>query len=243
VSDDSAIKFGTAGHVGVDNALFENIIIRDSRYGIALFQMDGGAYTNTRFSNLLIETGGRATNHFAIYADIDRRRAASPLGRIEGLTFSGIDIRTGGSVLLSGQPDAPIRDLTLRDIRIRTPESAQDILPTRRKPRGNAFVPLTGMTQDFAKVPSTVTIANTSGLRLTHLDIAHKGAASSRAALALINITDGQSRGVTLRADGPRMAGAVTIVDGGQDVMVDHVSGPRGMQAIARRRVLPDGPQ
>jgi hypothetical protein len=190
VSDDSAIKFGTAGHVGVRNSIFSNIVIRDSRYGIALFQMDGGAYLNNRFSNLSIETGGRATNHFAIYADIDKRREASRLGRIEGLVLDDIDIMTGGTILLSGQPDQPIKDLTLSGIRFRTPTNAQDILPTRRKPRGNAFVPPTGKTEDHAGIPASVTIANTQGLRIDGLDVGMADPEKSRHALALVNVND-----------------------------------------------------
>jgi hypothetical protein len=198
VSDDAAIKFGTAGHVGVRNARFSDITIRNSRYGVALFQMDGGAYLDNHFSNISIETGGRATNFFAVYADIDRRRENSPLGRIEGLTFSGLDIRTAGTVLMAGQPEAPIRDLALRDITIRTPTIMQEIGPARRKPRGNAFVPPTGATEDFASVPATLVIANSAGVSVRNLDVAHGDPAQARSGLSFINVAGATVSGFAL---------------------------------------------
>lgn len=212
ISDDAAIKFGTAGHVGVRNSIFSNIVIRDSRYGVALFQMDGGIYQNIRFSDLSIETGGRATSHFAIYADIDRRRATSPLGRIEGLVFSDIDVTTGGTLLISGQPEAPIKDLTFSGLRVRTTDKTQDIATTRRKPRGNAFLPPTGKTEDHAGIPATLVIANTQGLRIDGLDIGLKDAAASRHALALVNVREGQVDRLRQTNAGPTRHAPILLV-------------------------------
>jgi polygalacturonase len=222
VSDDSAIKFGTAGHKGVRNSRFSNITIRDSRYGIALFQMDGGAYLDNVFRDITIETGGRATNFFAIYADIDRRKADSPLGRIENLTLSGLDVTTAGNVLISGQPEAPIRGLTLTDVTIRTPETAQSIVPTRRKPRGNAFVPPTGKTEDHAGVASTVTIANTADLTITGLAVTHRDPKIERSALALVNVRSADISGLALNNAAASAAPALRLSHSA-DVLVSDV--------------------
>lgn len=190
VSDDSALKFGTAGHTGISNSLFSNIIIRSSRFGIALFQMDGGAYLNNRFSDISIETGGRGERHLAIYVDIDQRREGVPFGRIDGLTFTDIDVRTRGNILIAGQPTAPIRNLTLANIQVHTDGSSEVFDNKRRKPRGNAFVPATGKTEDFASVPASVTIANTQGIRIDGLDVRHADRTVPRSALTMIRVAD-----------------------------------------------------
>lgn len=197
-SDDAALKFGTAGHVGVSNSLFANLVIRASRFGIALFQMDGGAYLNNRFSNLSIETGGRSNRHFAIYADIDQRRTDGAFGRIDGLYFNDIHIRTKGNVLIGGQPSAPIRDLVLTDITFRGLVGSEVFDAKRTKPRGNAFVPLTGKTEDFAKVPASITIANAEGVRVDGLSIRHDDPQVMRSGVALIQVKDADIAGLGL---------------------------------------------
>jgi hypothetical protein len=202
-SDDSAIKFGTAGHVGVSNSRFANITIRASRFGIGLWQMDGGSYLNNRFNDIAIETGGRGTRQFAIFVDIDRRRAGGRLGRIEGLSFSDIDVTTRANILIGGQPDARIRDLTLTNVRVRTTAPSEVIDAKRRKPRGNAFVPLTGTTRDYASVPASVVIANAERVTIDGLDAVH--ADPKRGALALMDVSGADIAGL-------RVAGADTAV-------------------------------
>lgn len=217
-SDDSALKFGTAGYRGVTNSLFSNIVIRQSRFGIALFQMDGGRYAGNRFSGIRIETGGRGDRHLAIFVDIDRRRADRPLGAIEDLVFSGIDIRTGGNVLIGGQPGAPIRNLRLESVRLVAKAPSERFGPQRRKPRGNAFVPATGQTQDMAGLAASVTIAHVEGLRVHGLDITHEDAAVPRAGLALVGVAAADIAGFAL-SQSPGPAAAIHI-DGGRDVTI-----------------------
>jgi hypothetical protein len=214
-SDDSALKFGTAGYVGVQNSLFANIIIRRSRFGIALFQMDGGAYLNNRFHNIAIETGGRGERHLAVYADIDRRREGVPLGRIEGLYLSDIAIQTAGNVLIAGQPEAPIRDLVLTNVTLTAEAPSERFGPKRRKPRGNAFVPATGTTRDFAPVPASVTIAHAEDVRIDGLDVRHADAAVPRHALALRQVRGADLAGLALRQPASELA-AVSLADSGE---------------------------
>lgn len=218
-SDDSAIKFGTAGYKGVTNSLFANIIIRESRFGIALFQMDGGTYLHNRFHNIAIETGGRGERHLAIYSDIDQRREGVALGRIEDLVFSDISIRTRGNILIAGQAGAPIRGLVMERVRIQVTGPSEPFSARRRKPRGNAFVPATGKTQDFASVAATITIANAEGVRLSGIDLANPGDATPRAGVALVNVSDADVSGLSLAnaASAPLAAVALT---GSRDVRV-----------------------
>lgn len=165
-SDDAALKFGTGSAVGVRNALFSEIVIRDSRYGIAIFQMDGGRHADVVFSDILIETGGRHPRPYAIFADIDRRTPESPLGAIDRLTFRDIDIRTTGNILIAGAMDAPIRDLVLDGVRVSTPEGAPALASGPSKPRGNVTLSRGETGEDYARVEAVATLANIDGLSL-----------------------------------------------------------------------------
>ena len=59
ISDDSAIKFGTRSDGIIRHCVFNNIIIRNSKYGLAFYMKDGGTYEDIQFSNINIETSGK----------------------------------------------------------------------------------------------------------------------------------------------------------------------------------------
>lgn len=172
-SDDGAIKFGTRSASAVRDSQFSNIAITDSRYGIALFMINGGEYTNNRFSNITIRTGGRHARTYPIFVDIDDRvddSATRQLGIIDGLTFDGLDIRTSGNLLIAGHPDAPIRNLTMSDIRI-TSREGETVAATDTKPRGNRkFKPVPG-SPDLAPIDSTVVLGHIDGLLLDNIRV------------------------------------------------------------------------
>lgn len=181
-SDDGAIKFGTRSASGVRDSLFSDIVIANSRYGVALFMIHGGVYANNRFANLRIETGGRHARHYPIYVDIDDRGG---LGRIEGLTFDGIDVSTAGNILIGGHPRAPVRDLTISDLRMRVAEP-QDLAATGGKPRGNrSFAPVPG-SPDHSRVVADIVLGHVAGARLRGIDVAGSG----RPAVATPHSTD-----------------------------------------------------
>jgi hypothetical protein len=179
-SDDGAVKFGTRSASAVRDSLFSDLVITDSRYGIALFMIHGGDYSNNRFSNIRIASGGRHPRTYPIFVDIDDR-AEGRVGKIEGLTFDGIDITTGGNILIGGHPRSPVRDLTLSDIRMRS-TSADRIDATAQKPRGNRrYQPIAG-SPDFSGVDAHLVIGSATGVRLSNVDV--KGA-GKRPVLAL----------------------------------------------------------
>jgi hypothetical protein len=199
-SDDSALKFGTAGYVGIQNTLFSNIIIRDSRYGIALFQMDGGLYKDNRFHNIQIATGGRALRPYAVYVDIDRRREDAPWGKIEGLSFSEIDSVSTANWLIAGNSNSTIKDLTLRNVSLRVPAPAIDLSKTARKPRGNTLLTPLSDTEDYSAIPAHFTLANIDRLTMEGVSIRALDESSIRAGVWLKAVTDGHVEGVTLRS-------------------------------------------
>jgi polygalacturonase len=196
-SDDGAIKLGTRSTGDMRDSLFSNIAIIDSRYGIAAFMIRGGSYTNNRFTNIRIATGGRHRRGYPIYVDIDdreRNAATGAVGRIDGLTFDNIDISSGGNMLIAGHPLSPIRDLTLSNIRFRSTD-ADPILPTDRKPSGNRrFRPVPG-SPDYAGVAARMVLGEVAVARLVNVDIAGTG---SRPDIALRNVSAATRDGAPL---------------------------------------------
>lgn len=172
-SDDGAIKFGTRSESAVRDSQFSNIIITDSRYGIALYMIHGGEYTNNRFSNIQIVTGGRHPRTYPIFVDVDDRMPAGSghrLGVIDGLVFSDIDIRSNGNVLIGGHPKSPIRNLVLNDVRVLT-KSGEPKRPQDVKPMGNRrFDPVPG-SPDLAPVDATIVIGHADGVTLENVSV------------------------------------------------------------------------
>lgn len=196
-SDDGAIKFGTASVSGMKDSLFSNITITDSRYGIAMFMIHGGVYENIRFSNIRIATGGRHLRHYPIFIDVDDRIVRSdppgapkrPVGRVQGITFDGIDISTAGNILIGGHPKSPITDLTLSDIRMRV-SASQDLPKLKGKPMGNrTFKPVSG-SPDYSGVNAHIVLGSVSGAKLSNIDVRGVTAADKRPSLALPDATE-----------------------------------------------------
>lgn len=191
-SDDGAIKFGTRSSSGMRDSLFSNITITNSRYGLALFMIHGGVYENIRFDNIRIATGGRHPRHYPIFIDIDDRAEAPgqpiakerPLGRIHGLTFDGIDVSTGGNILIAGHPKSPVTDLTIRNLRMRV-ANAQSLSQLIGKPLGNrTFKPVPG-SSDFTGEDAHIVLGNVSGAQLSGIDVQPADSKSGRPMLAL----------------------------------------------------------
>jgi polygalacturonase len=169
VSDDAAIKLGTGGHVGTRFCTFSNIIIRNTRYGIALFQMDGGIYENLLFQNIIIETGSRNKNRYPIFVDIDKRRADGKLGSINNVQFIGLQIITDGNCLIAGQPEAPLSNLTLKDVTM-TLTGINDV-STFKKPRGNKTLSHFADMKDLSNRAAHFTIGYVNGLNMENVKI------------------------------------------------------------------------
>lgn len=191
-SDDGAIKFGTRSSSGMRDSLFSDITITNSRYGIAMFMIHGGIYENIRFSNVRIATGGRHPRHYPIFIDIDDRAdtpgqqgtaAPRPLGSITGLTFDGVDITTGGNIMIGGHPASPVTDLTMTDIRMRVSD-AQRLPELAGKPRGNrTFLPVPG-SPDYSGVDAHIVLGSVDGARLSGVDVKAARPDDARTAIA-----------------------------------------------------------
>ncbi len=187
-SDDGAIKFGTQVYKGIQNTTFSNIVINESRYGISLFQYDGGHFRNNRFDNIIIKTGGRWGRHYPIYVDVDRRTTDSDYGQIDGLVFSNISIDTPGASLIAGHPKAPIRNLTLQNINVMTPDTVFDLAESGDKPTGNRDIRRDSASKNYASVPAHFVLGNAKHVAVKDIVIDDRDESQSRSALALIGL-------------------------------------------------------
>ena len=169
-SDDAAIKFGTGGAVGVRYCTFSNNVIRNTRYGIALFQMDGGRYEHCQFTDMVIETASRHKTEYPIFVDIDKRLENGALGSIQNIQFSNIQIISRGNCLIAGQAKAALQYISFDNITFITKENPAD-LTTVRKPRGNKSLGYYVDMQDFASMNAWFTFAHIRGLSLRNVTI------------------------------------------------------------------------
>lgn len=149
ISDDSAIKFGTGSHVATRFCSFSNLVIRNTRYGIAFFMLDGGIFEHNSFSNIIIESGGRSRHHYPIYIDVDKRNPDRDYGIIRHNVFENIQMVSDGKVLISGHPESPITNLTLRNCSFVSTGMAD--FSNARKPRGNKNYPSLKTSTDLSR--------------------------------------------------------------------------------------------
>jgi polygalacturonase len=189
-SDDAALKMGTGSRAAIRNCQFSNITIRETRYGIALFMVDGGVYENCTFDNIIIETISRYNTEYPIYIDVDKRRAESKLGTVRDLLFSNIIIRSRGNVLVAGQKEAPLQSISFKNIRFQLTD-VSDLSVLKKKPRGNKSFPTLPDMDDFSKVNGHFTFGHINGLYLDDISLLHPEKSTfSRKDLVLINTSD-----------------------------------------------------
>lgn len=222
-SDDGALKFGTGSRAGVQDSVFRDLTIADSRYGIAIFMIDGGRHANNRFEDISIRTGGRHARTYPIFMDIDRREADRALGEIEGFVFQDIDIETTGASMMAGNPDAPIRNLTLRDVRVTAIPGLEDLSGTSGKPRGNIHIEDQSGSVDHSQREAHFVIAHAKGVRVEGLRIETTDTLSQRVGVLLIDAETASQSDISFR-----------LGDGRNGVAIDHEQWTR---ADARRRV------
>ena len=171
VSDDGALKFGTGSRYGVKNSTFRNNKILNSRYGVAIFAIDGGVHENNLFENIVIETGGRHRRTYPVFVDVDRREADRAWGGVDGLVFRDIDITTGGASLIAGNPKGVLRNLTLDRISVVRSEAVENLAQSGRKPRGNVTIVAQPDSLDYAREEADIVIAHARNVILNDLSL------------------------------------------------------------------------
>ncbi len=180
-SDDAALKLGTGSGTRISHCRFSNCIIRNTRFGIALFMKDGGVFEHVDFSNLTIETRSRHATEYPIYIDVEKREETGRYGKIRDVKFSGLDIATRGNCLIAGQPDAPLENITLENITMHVAQGVD--VSTFKKPRGNRKLGDIKGSLDFASIPAHITIGCAQHVILKNVRIVSENSTFDRHAL------------------------------------------------------------
>lgn len=186
ISDDSAIKLGTASYGDFRDCTFSNCAITGTRYGIGMYIKDGALVEGIQFSNITIDTSVAYYNQqtgsrrewieYPIFLDLEKRTEESALSRIRDLSFSDINIRTKGRVLVGGLPEQPLENLSFRNVSIRV--VGFEPVERQKKPRGVAKIRPTTRETDYSTVPAAMIFANVRGLSLRDIRVTWDTAAA-----------------------------------------------------------------
>ena len=188
-SDDGAVKFGTLSRSGFENIIVRDVTIADSRYGIAIFMIDGGRIANSRFERISMVTGSRHKRTYPIFMDIDRRSAEQNLGEIDGIVFEDIAIRTRGASMITGNPSASIRNITLRNLSIEVLKSPEKLTLESSKPRGNKDLRPLPDSVDYSRTNANFVFGHIQGLVLDNLMIRAEDKGTDRIGMAFSDVT------------------------------------------------------
>lgn len=184
-SDDAGLKLGTGSGRVTRYCTFSNIIIRNTRFGIALFMKDGGTFSDINFSGIQMEMSSRHQTEYPIYIDLDQRNDTVPLGRIQNIVFDNIQYTSRGNILIAGHPRQPIEGLVLRNLRgtVVNPISLEGMV----KPKGAREVKHAG--HDYAPQQANLTLAHIRKLRLEGLELVPVGTGATRQLLFEKDVT------------------------------------------------------
>jgi polygalacturonase len=171
-SDDGGIKLGTGSADTIEHCTFSNIIIRNTRFALALFMQEGGVYRFINFNGISIQNGGRQKNVYPIYVDVDKKTQQGKLGLTEHIHFNNLQIATRGNILIAGQPSAPLQYITLTNIFMLV-ENCDDVT-NYKKPRGNRKLPVFADTRDLSAKPAHITLGFIKHLRLNGIQVVDK---------------------------------------------------------------------
>lgn len=171
-SDDGGIKLGTGSADTIQHCTFSNIVIRNTRFALALFMQEGGVYRFINFNGINIQNGGRQKNVYPIYIDVDKKTQAGKLGLIEHIHFGNLQIATRGNILIAGQPSAPLQYITLSNV-VMLVENCDDV-SQYKKPRGNRKLPVFADTRDLSAKPAHITLGFIKHLQLNGIQVVDK---------------------------------------------------------------------
>jgi hypothetical protein len=184
-SDDGALKLGTGSGTVIGYCSFNNIIIRNARFGIALFMKDGGVYEDLHFSNIQIQTSSRHATEYPIFIDVEKRENSGKYGTVQFVTFKGITMHTRGNCLIAGQKDSPLKNFSFEDLTLIVQEAVD--VARFKKPRGNKRLGEIIGSSDFAATPSHITIGHAEHFTLKNIEVIVNGNSNPRHAISFHN--------------------------------------------------------
>jgi polygalacturonase len=184
-SDDAALKLGTGSAYLTRNCIFSNCVIQDTRFGIALFMIEGGKIENYQFNNIIIQGKSRHKTEYPIFIDIDKKKKEYSFGKIDGVQFNQITIETRGNILIGGQKSAMVENISFENVRMKIIDAVD--LKKMKKPKGNKTVPYWEDSDDFANENAHITIGNAKNISLRNFVINDDKSGATREAIILKN--------------------------------------------------------
>ncbi len=188
VSDDAAIKFGTGSRIGVRDSVFRRNVIEGTRYGVAIFAIDGGVHERNLFEDTTIATGGRHSRTYPLFVDVDRREADRPWGGVRGLTFRNLTIESDGASLIAGNPKGLLNDVRIENVRIGRRGEPEDLQRRRSKPRGNVNIETQSDSVDYSTHDAEIVIAHARNVYFDTLVVPDCRELEGRRPLELIDV-------------------------------------------------------
>ena len=130
-SKSCAIKVGTESFRDISNISVSNSIISNSNRAIGLVSRDGGDFSNFIFKGIIIETAHTSACHWGkadpLYISIYHRDPSIEPGVVRNVIFSDIIISSEGAINFHGEPQIPIKNVSLNNINMTLkPSNATD---------------------------------------------------------------------------------------------------------------------
>lgn len=169
----SALKLGTESQGGFADVTFDNCVVYDTRDGVAIEEVDGGACERIRVSNITMRNV-----KVPIFVRLGNRANPLPgrpkpdMGKMRDITITDVQATESGNIgcSVTGLPDHPVGNVTLQNIRIRFAGGGTTNDAARTVPENDTAYPKGEM---FGALPAYgFYCRHVKGLRLHNLDLA-----------------------------------------------------------------------
>lgn len=123
-STSAAVKFGTESESPFRNISVQNCVISRTNRGISMQLRDKGCMENITFSNLNIDTRQFSSDHWwgkaePIAITAVKRKENTEIGYIKNITFENINCIGENGILLYGEPEKNISNVSFRNITLK----------------------------------------------------------------------------------------------------------------------------
>lgn len=98
--------------------VFSNCVVHGSSRALGLYTVEGGTIEDVTVSNIVCDTNSGFMCNRPVHLDCRRRAPDAPQGRIRNVSIANMICRTDGRLLMTAPPDAPLENITLRDVHV-----------------------------------------------------------------------------------------------------------------------------
>lgn len=155
---------------------FSNCVVFGSSRAVGLYTTEGAIIEDVTISNIVCDTKLPCILNRPIHLDARRKTPESKLGTIRNVTISNVVCRTDGRIVMTGEAEMPLRNITLRDIQMVFP-TVDDVTAYGAEYGGGQY----SLTHPDARVAMAVVVAKNidrlvvDGLNVDWPEIDEKG--------------------------------------------------------------------